>query len=172
MQTSKTKRFFLCLCAGLAVGLQSAPVLAVGLSDNPNQTPYQKEFNLLDIDGDSKLNATEIKKDSTFDFEGFSKADKNHNGSLNNDEYSTYKSDVQQKESKRVAKDSAITTKIKSKYLVEKNFSSFKVSVETKDGIVILSGFVKDEATKVRAGQIASKVKGVKSVTNSLVVKP
>ena len=172
MQISKTKLIFLSLFAGLTIGLVSAPVLATGLTDNPNQTPYQKEFNLLDIDGDSKLNATEIKKDSTFDFTGFSKADKNHNGSLNSDEYATYKSDVQQKESKRIAKDSAITTKIKSKYLVEKNFSSFKVSVETKDGIVILSGFVKDETTKVRAGQIAKGVKGVKSVTNSLVVKP
>jgi hyperosmotically inducible protein len=172
MQTYKTKLNFLGLCAALIIGLQGSPVLAAGLTDNTNQTPYQNEFNLLDVDKDSKLSATEIKKDSTFDFAGFSKADKNHNGSLNSDEYATYKSDVQQQESKRIAKDSAITTKIKSKYLVEKNFRSFKVSVETKDGVVILSGFVKDEATKVRAQQIASKVKGVKSVTNSLVVKP
>ena len=150
----------------------SAPVLAAGLTDNTTQSPYQKEFNLLDVEKDGKLSASEIKKDSNFDFAGFSKADKNHNGSLNQDEYATHKSAVQQQETKRTAKDSAITTKIKSKYLVEKNFSSFKVSVETKDGVVILSGFVKDEATKVRAGQIAKGVKGVKPVTNSLVVKP
>ncbi len=152
--------------------LTSAPVLAAGLTENTTQSPYQKEFSVLDVEKDGKLSASEIKKDSTFDFAGFSKADKNHNGSLNQDEYATYKSAVQQQETKRAAKDSAITTKIKSKYLVEKNFSSFKVSVETKDGVVILSGFVKDEATKVRAGQIASAVKGVKSVKNSLVVKP
>ena len=164
-------QLFKLVCSALLIGLASAPVLA-GLTDNTNQTPYQNEFKLLDVDSDGKLSATEIKKDSTFDFAGFSKADKNHNGSLNQDEYATYKSAVQQQETKRAAKDSAITTKIKSKYLIEKNFSSFKVSVETKDGIVILSGFVKDEATKARAGQIASKVKGVKSVTNSLVVKP
>ena len=157
---------------GLTIGLASLPVLAGGLTDNMSQTSYQNEFNLLDVDKDGKLSAAEIKKDSTFDFAGFSKADKNHNGSLNQEEYATYKSAVQQKETKRAAKDSAITTKIKSKYLIEKNFSSFKVSVETKDGIVILSGFVKDETTKVRAGQIAKGVKGVKSVTNSLVVKP
>ena len=77
-----------------------------------------------------------------------------------------------QKESKRIARDSAITTKVKSKYLLEKNFKSFKVSVETKDSIVILSGFVDDQATKNRAEQIAASVKGVKSVTNGLVVKP
>ena len=163
--------FIKSLFFAMLIGLASAPVLA-GLTDNPNQNTYQNEFNVLDMDVDGKLSATEIKKDSTFDFAGFSKADKNHNGSLNSDEYATYKSAAQQKETKRTAKDSAITTKIKSKYLVEKNFSSFKVSVETKDGIVILSGFVKDEATKIRAGQIAKGVKGVKSVTNSLVVKP
>ena len=160
------------LTIGLAISLESLPVLAEGLTDNMTQANYQNEFNLLDVDKDGKLSATEIKKDSTFDFAGFSKADKNHNGSLNQEEYATYKSAEQQKETKRAAKDSAITTKVKSKYLIEKNFSSFKVSVETKDGIVILSGFVKDEATKVRAGQIAKSVKGVKSVTNSLVVKP
>ncbi len=68
---------------GLTVGLVSMPVLAEGLTDNSNQTTYQNEFNLLDVDKDGKLSATEIKKDSTFDFAGFSKADKNHNGSLN-----------------------------------------------------------------------------------------
>ena len=79
---------------------------------------------------------------------------------------------MQQKETKQVASDSAITSKIKSKYLVEKNFKSFKVSVETKDGIVVLSGFVDNQATKTRAGQIAAAVKGVKSVSNGLVVRP
>ena len=79
---------------------------------------------------------------------------------------------MQQKEAKQAATDSAITAKIKSKYLLEKGIKSLKVSVETKDNIVVLSGFVDNEATKVRAGQIAASVKGVKSVSNGLVVKP
>ena len=156
----------------LLIGLVSAPVLAASVDDMRGQNGYDNEFKLLDKDSNGKLSAAEIKKDALFDGGGFARADKNHNGSLNKNEYTTYKSKIQQKETKRAAKDSAITTKIKSKYLIEKKFSSFKVSVETKDGIVILSGFVKDEATKVRAGQIAKNVKGVKSVTNSLVVKP
>ncbi len=171
MQISKTKLIFFGLSISLTMSLVSAPVLA-GMTDEINQTGYQKEFKLLDVDGDSKLSATEIKKDKTFDFAGFSKADVNHNGSLNEDEYATYKSAVQQKEAKQAASDSAITTKVKAKYLIEKNFRSFKVSVETKDGIVILSGFVDDEATKTRAEKIAAGVKGVKSVKNGLVVKP
>ena len=156
----------------LLIGLESAPVLAASIDDMRGQNGYNNEFKLLDTDSNGKLSATEIKKDELFDGGGFAKADKNHNGSLNKDEYTTYKSKVQQKETKQVASDSSITSKIKSKYLVEKNFKSFKVSVETKDGIVVLSGFVDDQATKTRAGQIAAAVKGVKSVSNGLVVKP
>jgi hyperosmotically inducible protein len=159
------------LILAILIGLISAPALAFN-TDEINQNSLQRDFKMLDVDGDGKLSASEIKKDSMYDFSSFSKADKNHNGSLNYDEYSTHKSAVQQKEAKQAASDSAITTKIKSKYLVEKNFRSLKVSVETKDNIVILSGFVNDQATKNRAEQIAASVKGVKSVKNGLVVKP
>jgi hyperosmotically inducible periplasmic protein len=155
----------------MLIGLASLPVLA-NFTDEINQTGYQREFKLLDVDDNGKLDSSEIKKDELFDGGGFGKADKNHDGGLNQDEFATYKSAVQAKESKRIARDSAITTKVKSKYLLEKNFKSFKVSVETKDSIVILSGFVDDQATKNRAEQIARSVKGVKSVTNGLVVKP
>jgi hyperosmotically inducible periplasmic protein len=167
MRISKIKLIFF----SMVIGLASAPVLA-NFTDEINQTGYQREFKLLDTDGSGKLDSTEIKKDELFDGGGLGKADKNRDGGLNQDEFSTHKSAVQAKESKRIARDSAITTKVKSKYLVEKNFKSFKVSVETKDGIVILSGFVDDEATKNRAEQIAKSVKGVKSVSNGLVVKP
>jgi hyperosmotically inducible periplasmic protein len=149
----------------------SLPILAE-TPDLIDQNGYRKEFKSWDTDNNTKLSPSELKDDKYFNSGGFAKADKNKNGSLNEDEYSTYKSDVQQRESKRVAGDSAITTKIKSKYLVEKNFRSFDVSVETKDKIVMLSGFVDNEETKKRAGEIASRVKGVKEVRNGLMVKP
>ncbi len=165
------KFLFFGLTSGLICCLTSMPALA-GLTDEINQSSYQREFKVLDTDGDGKVSAAELKKDETFDNGGFAKADKNHNGSLNEDEYANYKSAVQQKEAKQIASDSAITSKIKTNYLLEKNFRSFKVGVKTKDGIVILSGFVDDEATKNRAEQIAKGVKGVKSIKNGLVVKP
>ncbi len=164
-------QIFKTLIFGTLIGLERAPVLAVTL-DEMHETTYQREFKLLDADGNGTLNAAEVGKDSAYKDGGFGKADKNHNGGLSEDEFSTYKSAVQSREAKQAATDSAITTKVKSKYLIEKNFRSFKVSVETKDNIVILSGFVNDEATKVRAEQIAKTVKGVKSVSNGLVVKP
>ncbi len=155
----------------LSIGLVSAPALAI-TSDMPDQNIYTKEFKLLDADSNGKLSATEIKKDELFNDGGFGKADSNKSGSLSEDEYATYKSKVQQKETKQAASDSAITSKIKSKYLLEKNFKSFKVSVETKDGIVVLSGFVDNQTTKSRAGKIAAGVKGVKAVSNGLVIRP
>src|SRR6187551_370134 len=145
----------------ILISLVSSPALAI-TSDMPDQNIYTKEFELLDANNNGKLTATEIKKDALFNGGGFAKADKNHNGSLSEDEYSTYKSKVQQKESKQAASDGAITSKIKSKYLLEKNFKSLDVSVETKEGIVLLSGFVDSQATKSRAGKIAAGVKGVK----------
>jgi hyperosmotically inducible periplasmic protein len=156
----------------LLIGLASPPILAASPDEMRDQNGYNREFKLLDTDSNGKLSAAEIKKDELFDGGGFGKADTNNTGSLSKDEYATYKSKVQQRESKRIAADSAITSKIKSKYLVEKNFKSFDVSVETKDKIVMLSGFVDNQATKTRAGQIAAGVSGVKAVKNGIMVKP
>jgi len=135
------------------------------------QAPYAQAFKALDSDGNGKLSKKEAAKDKDIK-NAFAKADKNHNGSLDQDEFAAYKSKVDNAENKQAAADSAITTKIKSKYLVEKNFSSLKVSVETKDNVVILSGFVDSAEQKARAEKIAIGVDGVKSVKNALVVKP
>ncbi len=167
MQQFKVKQAL----TSIVISLLGLPALAA-MTDQMNQTTYQREYKLLDVDSNGKLSAEEISKDELFNEGGFSKADKNGNKSLSENEYATYKSAVQQKETKRVARDSTITSKIKSKYLLEKNFKSFDVSVETKDGVVVLSGFVDNAATKIRAGQIAAKVKGVKSVSNGFIVKP
>lgn len=152
------------------IGLQAAPVLAAE-PDLIDHNGFHAAYKKLDMDNNGKLSFAEASKEKIF-ADGFSKADKNKNNTLNYDEYAGYKSQQQDKESKRLVSDSAITSKIKSKYLLEKGLSSFKVSVETKDGIVILSGFVESDALKARAGEIAASVSGVQSVKNALVVKP
>ena len=48
---------------------------------------------------------------------------------------------------------------------------SFQISVESRKGIVQLSGFVDSQKAVDKAGQIARSVKGVKSVRNDLIVK-
>ena len=49
--------------------------------------------------------------------------------------------------------------------------SAFAVSVETYKGVVQLSGFVNTAAEKTQAEAVTRSVYGVKSVTNSLVIK-
>src|SRR4030042_4874532 len=67
--------------------------------------------------------------------------------------------------------DSVITTKVKSLLGADDFLKSFEISVETYKGIVQLTGFVDSQKAIDRAGEIASGVKGVKSVKNNLNVK-
>ena len=67
--------------------------------------------------------------------------------------------------------DSVITTKIKSLLAADDFLKSFQISVETRKGIVQLSGFVNSQNAVDKAGQIVRSVKGVQSLRNNLIVK-
>ena len=67
--------------------------------------------------------------------------------------------------------DSVITTKVKSLIAADDFLKSFEISVETRKGVVQLSGWVKTQDAVNKAGQIARSVKGVVSVRNNLIVK-
>jgi hyperosmotically inducible protein len=67
--------------------------------------------------------------------------------------------------------DSVITTKVKSLLANDDFLKSFEITVETYKGTVQLSGFVDSQKAIDKAGEIASGVKGVKSVKNNLNVK-
>jgi hyperosmotically inducible protein len=55
--------------------------------------------------------------------------------------------------------------------LADNQVKSTDISVETKQGEVMLSGFVDNEAQANRAVQVARAVDGVKSVNNKMSVK-
>jgi osmotically-inducible protein OsmY len=67
--------------------------------------------------------------------------------------------------------DSVITAKIKTQLANDDFLKSFQISVESRKGIVQLSGFVNSRNAADKAGQIARGVEGVKSVRNDLIVK-
>ena len=67
--------------------------------------------------------------------------------------------------------DSVITGKIKTLLASDDFLKSFQIGVESRKGIVQLSGFVDSQAAVDKAGQIAGSVQGVKSVKNDLIVK-
>jgi hyperosmotically inducible periplasmic protein len=68
--------------------------------------------------------------------------------------------------------DAAITTALKGRYVGKKEVDASSVSVETLNGVVLLSGFAKDDAEKAAAESMAWKVAGVKSVRNEIIVRP
>ena len=67
--------------------------------------------------------------------------------------------------------DSVITTKVKSLLAADDFLKSFEIGVETRKGIVQLSGFVGSQKAVDNAGEITRSVKGVKSVKNDLILK-
>lgn len=67
--------------------------------------------------------------------------------------------------------DSVLTTKVKAALLADNQVKSTDISVETKAGEVMLSGFVDNESQANRAVQVARGVDGVKTVNNKMSVK-
>jgi osmotically-inducible protein OsmY len=67
--------------------------------------------------------------------------------------------------------DTAITTKVKSRLIGDKDVSALDVQVETFKGTVQLSGFVGSERERERAAELARSVDGVKEVKNDLRLK-
>ena len=68
--------------------------------------------------------------------------------------------------------DATITTQVKAKFAEDPVVSVMAINVETLRGTVQLSGFSKSAAERTRAGDLASRTKGVKSVQNDIVGRP
>jgi osmotically-inducible protein OsmY len=67
--------------------------------------------------------------------------------------------------------DSVVTNKVKASILRDPKLKMLQISVETFKGVVQLSGFVNTSEAASRAVDLARRVKGVKQVNNSLIVK-
>ena len=65
-----------------------------------------------------------------------------------------------------------ITTLVKARMAESKAVSATSISVETLNGVVMLSGFAKSTTEKDTAEGIARGVKNVKSVRNEIAVRP
>ena len=156
--------------AAIAFSCASFQVLAFGTESDIEQAPLQSEFKKLDINLDGKLSHEEAAQDK--DLAGkFTQADSNKDGALDAKEYGDYKSAAQQKRVTTYLDDSTVTAKIKAELLKDVGMKGLDISVETHKGEVILSGFVESDQQIHRAVEIASGIRGVQSVKNSLVVK-
>lgn len=67
--------------------------------------------------------------------------------------------------------DAVLTTKVKTSILGDSKLKVLQIDVETFKGVVQLSGFVDTADAANRAVELARRVRGVKMVNNSLIVK-
>ena len=67
--------------------------------------------------------------------------------------------------------DTVVTTKVKSALLADPDINSFELKVETRKGMVLLSGFVDNQAQVDRALATTAGVAGVNSIENSISLK-
>lgn len=79
-------------------------------------------------------------------------------------------------ESEHPVKDSLITSKVKALFVKEKIFGDKPISVstvhvETKDGVVYLSGKVKNKAQMDTISHLANSIEGVKDVKSSVEIQ-
>ena len=148
----------------------SAQARAIGTEDEVFQKPLQSEFNQLDTNRDRLLSQREAVID--VDFSGsFKTADANSDGALAIDEYNAFKSQAQQARIQTYLDDSTVTAKINAELIRDAGMHGLDISVETHHGDVILSGFVDNQRQLRRAMQIASGIRGVRTIKNGLVVK-
>jgi hyperosmotically inducible periplasmic protein len=68
--------------------------------------------------------------------------------------------------------DPGITTAVKSKLAADEMVQASGIDVDTKDGVVTLSGAVESQMAKDRAVQLARETDGVTSVDDRLTVNP
>jgi hyperosmotically inducible periplasmic protein len=68
--------------------------------------------------------------------------------------------------------DASITAQVKLALLFHHSTSAIKTKVDTKDGVVTVSGIAKNSAEKELVGKLATNVKGVKELKNKMTIGP
>lgn len=152
------------------------PLLVLSISAacvQAQEAPQQKspDFIKLDRNRDGFLSREEARADARV-AKFFRRADMNHDGRLNEDEWLKARSMADRQKAGEYVDDSTLTAKVKSALLAKKGVPSAEIGVETYHGVVQLSGFVDNAGQARLAGRTARGVKGVKEVRNNLNVKP
>ena len=68
--------------------------------------------------------------------------------------------------------DATITARVKKRFAEDPQVAATRISVETLNGTVQLSGFAVSDTERVRAAEIARSVPDVRDVRNDVIVRP
>jgi hyperosmotically inducible periplasmic protein len=150
-------------CLALLLMLLSAPASAQ-YTGEPN-TP-RADFVALDRNRDGYISKVEALANPEVQ-KRFAAFDQDRDGRLSEAEYAAAMEDNE----KRIVSDSIITARVKAALLAEKGIPSLSISVETYEGGVQLTGFVKAPEIVSRAGRVTASVSGVRTVNNNITVR-
>ncbi len=70
------------------------------------------------------------------------------------------------------ATDAALTARIETTFLFNEHLSPFNINTTTNDGVVTLSGGVRNHIQKDLAGELSASFEGVREVRNNITVVP
>lgn len=144
------------LCLAIATILASASALAQSSAD----------FVALDRNRDGHISKVEALANPEV-HKRFSAFDTDKDGRLTEAEYASVMEDNQ----KRILHDTAITARVKAALLADRDIPSLAISVETYEGRVQLTGFVRAAEIVSRAGRVTAGVSGVRTVHNNIAVR-
>jgi hypothetical protein len=68
--------------------------------------------------------------------------------------------------------DATLTTKVKAALADDVSFKTLKLDVDSKDGVVTITGTVPTADQRLSITKVAEQVQGVKSVDNRVEIKP
>ena len=154
-------RLLFSLIASLAI-----PSAYAQIGNSSDGNIKNNAFVALDKNSDGALTRAELSAEKEI-IKRFAKFDANKDGKLQEAEFLK----AGQDNDKRVLADTAITTKVKSEFLITKGIPFAAISVETYESTVQLSGFVDSKEQIAAAVKVAKSISGVKAVQNNLKEK-
>jgi hypothetical protein len=146
--------------------LLSAAALAQDAGEATALPGRRADFVALDRNRDGTISKVEALANPEVQ-KRFAAFDADKDGVLSEAEFAAAMDDNQ----KRILHDSIITARVKAALLAEKGIPSLAISVETYEGGVQLSGFVKAPDLVSRAGRVSAGVSGVRTVHNNITVR-
>jgi hypothetical protein len=140
---------------------------AAALAQDPTTFPGPRaDFVALDRNRDGNISKVEALANPEV-YKRFAAFDMDKDGLLSQSEYALAMEDNE----KRILRDSLITARVRAALLAEKGIPSLSIAVETYEGRVQLSGFVKVPDIVSRAGRVTAGVSGVRTVHNNIGVR-
>lgn len=151
----------LSLALATALGATTAPSAMAGIA--------APTFNAYDSNADGSISLEEFQAQGGL-VKAFHEGDINRDLSLSKDELAKANAGNDRIMSGKYIDDAWITAKVKTMLLKDDIVKGLSVNVETRKGMVQLSGWVNDEAQITQAEHVALSIDGVKSVRNDLQI--